>query len=39
MSLWWLAYNDRHGGLYGAFIIEAASLLSARKGASLAPSF
>ena len=34
MSLWWLTYNDRHGGLYGAFIIEAASLLSARKGAS-----
>jgi hypothetical protein len=34
MSLWWLTYNDRRGGLYGAFIIEAASLLSARKGAS-----
>ena len=34
MSLWWLSYNDRHGGLHGAFVIEAASLLSARKGAA-----
>jgi hypothetical protein len=31
MSLWWLTYDDRHGGLYGAFIIEAASLLSADR--------
>jgi hypothetical protein len=34
MSLWWLTYNNRHGELHGAFIIEAASLLSARKGAA-----
>jgi hypothetical protein len=34
MSLWWLTYNDQHGRLYGAFIVEAASLLSARKSAA-----
>src|SRR5260370_39729509 len=34
MSLWWLTYNDRHGGLHSVFITEAASLLSARIGAS-----
>jgi len=33
MSLWWLAYN-RHGRLHSVFIIEAASLLSARIGAA-----
>ena len=32
MSLWLLTYNNRHGRLHGAFIIEAASLLSARMG-------
>jgi len=34
MSLWWLPYNDKHGGLHGVFITEAASLLSARVGAA-----
>jgi hypothetical protein len=34
MSLWWLTYNNRHGGLHGVFITEAASLLSARMGAA-----
>jgi hypothetical protein len=34
MSLWLLTYNNRHGRLHGVFIIEAASLLSARMGAA-----
>ena len=34
MSLWWLTYNDRHGGLHGVFVTEASSLLSARIGAA-----
>jgi hypothetical protein len=34
MSLWWLTYNDRRGRLHGAFIIEAASLTSARMSAA-----
>jgi len=34
MSLWWLTYNNRHGRLHGVFIIEAASLISARIGAA-----
>jgi hypothetical protein len=34
MSLWLLTYNDRHGRLYGIFIVEAASLPSARMGAA-----
>jgi hypothetical protein len=33
MSLWWLTYN-RHGRLHSVFIIEAASLNSARTGAA-----
>jgi len=33
MSLWLLTYNNRHGRLHGVFIIEAASLFSARVGA------
>ena len=34
MPLWLLTYNNRHGRLHGVFIIEAASLLSARMGAA-----
>jgi hypothetical protein len=34
MSLWWLTYNDRRGRLHGAFITEAASLISARISAA-----
>ena len=34
MSLWLLTYNNRHGRLHGVFIIEAASLFSARMGAA-----
>jgi hypothetical protein len=34
MSLWWLTYNDQRGRLHGAFIIEAASLISARISAA-----
>lgn len=33
MSLWWLTYN-RHGRLHSVFIVEAASLISARIGAA-----
>jgi hypothetical protein len=34
MSLWWLTYNNRRGELHGAFIVEAASLLSAQTAAA-----